>query len=654
MTFAARAVELTERLADAIQGSSLATAAADLRAELPAEPDATEMARFNRLISGYGLSAFECDLVTLSGLANEHEIIATTLAELHPSGHVAPTPALAAAVLCHTSLERPWIRRALTSGPLIEHGIVRTDNATFFRRSLTLAPTLWETLRGFDAWPSGVTTLDIPSVIGLQRWLSSYEVEVAAKAIASGEDVVIIVTATDLDDAITRAAAIVKRERKRPRLLNGTLADQGVSSVISLLSTVRDEVPIVCCDDDGAVDIDPLAKHHGAVVLCSRVAPRIRVADRMVLSVAAGRSDLDSRVAMWNALLPANEELARQLAGVHRIEPGRATRALEDARTISRLTGEPADRELISRCLRQRATTSLPSSVHLVQPRADWDDLVLDETQKTMLAAATERARNQVRVLHEWSFERNRSGSSGVRILFTGSPGTGKTLAAEVLAKQLGLDLLVVDLASLVSKWLGETEKNLAAVFEAAERCQAVLFFDEADAIFARRTETSDAHARWANLETAYLLGRIEQFDGVAVLASNLRSNIDTAFLRRLEFVINFDDPDRDARERLWNEHLSPEAPLAEDVDLREMASLYTVTGGVIRNATLAAAFLAAAEDTPISQHHLATAMRREYEKAGRSFPGAPRRLLSDQPQSNSRPPQSNSRPRQSNSRPRQ
>ncbi|HEX3144118.1 MAG TPA: ATP-binding protein, partial [Pyrinomonadaceae bacterium] len=195
---------------------------------------------------------------------------------------------------------------------------------------------------------------------------------------------------------------------------------------------------------------------------------------------------------------------------------------------------------------------------------------------------------------------------------------------AEVLAHALNVDLLAVDLSRLVSKWIGETEKNLATVFDAAERSQAALFFDEADALFGKRTEVSDAHDRYANLETAYLLTRLEQFEGLAILATNLRENIDAAFLRRLEFVIDFEEPDREERLALWNCHLPEGLPLADDVNLYELAALYPVVGGVIRNAAVAAGFLAAADDAPIDRRHFIHAIRREYAKAGRSFPGTP------------------------------
>jgi len=176
----------------------------------------------------------------------------------------------------------------------------------------------------------------------------------------------------------------------------------------------------------------------------------------------------------------------------------------------------------------------------------------------------------------------------------------------------------------VVSKWIGETEKHLSQAFDAAERAQAILLFDEADALFGKRTEVSDAHDRYANLETAYLLSRLERFDGLAVLSTNLKQNIDPAFLRRIEFVIDFDEPTAAEREALWRCHLPPEAPLAPEVDLRELAAFYPIVGGLIKNASVSAGFLAAAAGTAIGREHLVGAIRREYDKSAKAFPGVP------------------------------
>jgi SpoVK/Ycf46/Vps4 family AAA+-type ATPase len=188
----------------------------------------------------------------------------------------------------------------------------------------------------------------------------------------------------------------------------------------------------------------------------------------------------------------------------------------------------------------------------------------------------------------------------------------------------------------VVSKWIGETEKNLAAVFELAERSRALLLFDEADALFGRRTDVSDAHDRYANLETAFLLQRLERYEGVAILATNLRASLDAAFTRRFEFIVEFPEPDLDTRAKLWRLHIPESAPLAPDVDLGELAQWYAMSGAQIRNAALGAAFLASAEHDAaarlIRQRHFLRAIEREYEKAGKAHPGNPPAYAVQQP----------------------
>jgi SpoVK/Ycf46/Vps4 family AAA+-type ATPase len=327
---------------------------------------------------------------------------------------------------------------------------------------------------------------------------------------------------------------------------------------------------------------------------------------------------------MWRAVLPELADEATALAARLDVEPSGAAEAAADVRALRALDGGAPSTADVLQSVRTRAGLSVSAGVKLVRPRATWQQLVLRPDRLAQLEEALERLRHQGLVLDEWGFLEGRPGSRGVRMLFAGPPGTGKTLSAEVLAGAVGVDLLVVDISRVVSKWIGETEKNLAEVFDAAERSGAVLFFDEADALFGRRTDVSDAHDRYANLETAYLLARLERFDGLAVLATNLRANIDPAFTRRLEFTVDYDEPAAPEREALWRCHLPARAPVDDDVDLYQLAKLYPVTGGVIRNAATAAGFLAATEGTPVARRHLVRAVRREYEKAGRAFPGEP------------------------------
>jgi SpoVK/Ycf46/Vps4 family AAA+-type ATPase len=209
----------------------------------------------------------------------------------------------------------------------------------------------------------------------------------------------------------------------------------------------------------------------------------------------------------------------------------------------------------------------------------------------------------------------------GVTCLFAGPSGVGKTLSAEVLAHELGVDLYTIDLSQVVDKYIGETEKNLERIFTEAEGVNGVLFFDEADALFGKRSDVQSAHDRHANVEVAYLLQRMERFDGVAVLATNLRGNLDEAFTRRIDVIVQFTEPDVDERLRLWQLHLPPTLPVADDLDLPLLAKALDITGGVIRNVTLAAAYMAAAEQRPLSMADLVTATRREYRKVGRLVP---------------------------------
>lgn len=362
----------------------------------------------------------------------------------------------------------------------------------------------------------------------------------------------------------------------------------------------------------------------GPVVACGRTGAAGARSRRPLIAVQVERLTPSAKRRMWGEAVPSLAQAAPFLAARYPIEPAMAAAVAADLRFVAELEGRAPAVDDVAASIRARGSVSLSAGARMMRPKATWKDLVLPADRLRQLREAVSRLELQSVVLDEWGFLKDRRGARGVRLLFAGPPGTGKTLSAEVLANSLGVELLIVDLSRVVSKWIGETEKNLASVFDAAERAQASLFFDEADALFGKRTEVSDAHDRYANLETAYLLTRLEQFEGLAILATNLRENIDPAFPRRLEFVVNFEEPDREERLALWRCHLPETAPLAADVNLHELSALYPVVGGVIRNAAVAAGFLAAADGLPIDRRHLVHAIRREYQKAGRSFPGVP------------------------------
>ncbi|MCC6729956.1 MAG: ATP-binding protein [Chthonomonadales bacterium] len=249
---------------------------------------------------------------------------------------------------------------------------------------------------------------------------------------------------------------------------------------------------------------------------------------------------------------------------------------------------------------------------------AGWDDLVLPQPQRETLRDIAAHVRNRARVYQDWGFERRGARGLGISALFAGPSGTGKTMAAEVLANDLRLDLYRIDLSRVVSKYIGETEKNLSRVFDAAEAGGAVLLFDEADALFGKRTEVRDSHDRYANIEVSYLLQRMECYRGLAVLTTNMKAALDPAFLRRIRFVVQFPFPDASARARIWRRAF-PDAVPREGLEPERLAQL-NVPGGSIRNMALHAAFLAAEAGGPVRMAHLLRAARAEYGKLERSL----------------------------------
>jgi SpoVK/Ycf46/Vps4 family AAA+-type ATPase len=218
----------------------------------------------------------------------------------------------------------------------------------------------------------------------------------------------------------------------------------------------------------------------------------------------------------------------------------------------------------------------------------------------------------------DWGFEKKLSLGKGLNILFAGESGTGKTMAAEIVANELHLDLYKIDLSSIVSKYIGETEKNIDQIFKEAEASNAILFFDEADAIFGKRSEIKDSHDRYSNIEVNYLLQKLEDHREIVILASNLAKNIDSAFVRRMQFWIEFPFPEEQNRLVIWKNMFPEKAPRSEDVDFEFLARQFNITGGAIKNIVLTGAFLAAEESSPISLRHLIMATKREYEKMGR------------------------------------
>jgi len=273
--------------------------------------------------------------------------------------------------------------------------------------------------------------------------------------------------------------------------------------------------------------------------------------------------------------------------------------------------------EVIDRAVSQHLERRLGDVAEKVKRLPELSDMVLPPDIMDSLTEFLARMRLHRKVFDEWGMTKVATTGRGITALFQGPPGTGKTMVAGALARELGIELYRVDLSRVMSKWIGETEKNLASVFSAAEEGQAIILFDEADSLFGKRTEAKSSSDRFANLEVNYLLQRLDTFVGIAILTTNFGSGIDAAFKRRLAFRIHFPIPDEEQREQLWRTHLPPTLPTGE-LDLYDLAKRYPLTGGSVKNCVMRAAFLAAAEDKPLDQAMLMRAIRLEYRAAGK------------------------------------
>ncbi len=267
---------------------------------------------------------------------------------------------------------------------------------------------------------------------------------------------------------------------------------------------------------------------------------------------------------------------------------------------------------------RAQSSQGLRRFAQKVDVRAGWESLVLPRHIFRQLRDVCTAERYRQTVYGKWGFDQRLTAGKGLNVLFCGSSGTGKTMAAGIVARELGLDLYRIDLSIVVSKYIGETEKQLNLIFREAKTSNAVLFFDEADALFGKRSEVKDAHDRYANVEIAYLLQKMEEYEGIVILATNLRRNMDDAFMRRIQHVIEFPFPDAEHRERIWKSILPPGAPVAKDIDFGFLARQFELAGGNIRNIALAAAFYAAEEGAPIRMEHCVVATALEMQKTGR------------------------------------
>lgn len=369
-------------------------------------------------------------------------------------------------------------------------------------------------------------------------------------------------------------------------------------------------------------DIAILHSHH-EIPFSSNYAETDHVTVTFPLPTLAEGSDLWRSYAASQLLV--NRAVTLQLATKFQFSAGQIAATVQQAISLKRWSGldlsavqqdlddshwlHQAANGLIHHGLQQKAVN--------MKSQWNWEDLILPPETSQLLQQACHRVANRHIVMHEWGFERLLPYGRGVSMLFTGPPGTGKTMAALVMAKAMQTELYRVDLTRVVSKYIGETEKNLAEIFDRAKLSGAILFFDEADALFGKRSEVKDAHDKYANMETSYLLQKMEEYDGLTILATNFSQNLDDAFMRRIQYIIKFPFPDATQREQLWHSIIPSHIPM-EPLDIPFLAKTFELSGGPIKNIVLTAAYLVAQDRTKLSMQHFIEAAIQEYKKTGK------------------------------------
>ena len=424
-------------------------------------------------------------------------------------------------------------------------------------------------------------------------------VALAASAIVVATGAAVIAELPEGRDPVS----IVEAASQEAMLVNGGLVVDPVDVLVDASSRSR--------------FLDRLAEAPFPVVVVGRGRWRPEWSHHVPLALVAPALDENEREACWRRALDGEFGDAALATSAFRLGPQRIERAATAARLAARHRGGRLDVADIHAGARLQNAAGLQRLARRIEPSAGWSDLVVTPAVSASLHEVTARVRHRALVLDGWHLRRGGGRGDGLTAMFSGPSGTGKTLAAEVIARELGVDLHTVDLATVVDKYIGETEKNLDRIFDEAEQVNTVLFFDEADALFGKRSEVRDARDRYANVEVAYLLQRMERFDGLAILATNLRLNIDDAFARRLDVTVDFPKPKAAERLRLWVHLIGRHLPLDDTVDLPFLAESFDIAGGSIRNVVVTAAYLAADAGRDATMTDFVRGVAREYNKLG-------------------------------------
>jgi hypothetical protein len=595
-------------------------------APLPEAPHA-DGAALEVLARTFGLSAFERDLLLLSAAAELDSAFGGLLGKLNndpknqqPSFSLAlsvlPNPhwsALSAAA----SLRR-WRLVEITSGQTLTSSPLRVDERVLH-------------------YLAGVNTLDARLLGMLEPIRASVELvpsqrEIVERIVGAWSQhtrasvPVVQLVGADREGRRSIAHSATRAFHGELYALNAALLPSSIGELETLVTLLRREVAlqnlalVLETDDLDASDqhkatwLNVFFARYSAPLILSGV-ERHRVPHRAALYFDAPKPNTSEQRALWRAHLGdgVDETIEQMTAQFNLSAHGIRAIHAETAAQRGAQAAPDAHRQRLWRAARAHARPKLDDLAQRLETRGVWDDLILPEAQKNILRDITAHVRQRLKVYEHWGFGKKNSRGLGISALFAGASGTGKTTAAEILGRELDLDVYRIDLSSTVSKYIGETEKNLRRIFDAAEDGGVILLFDEADAIFGKRSEVKDSHDRYANLEVSYLLQRMESYAGLAILTTNLKSSIDTAFMRRIRFVVQFPFPDFEERAQMWARAFPKETP-TRDLEPRRLAQLQ-IAGGNIKNIALNAAFIAADLNEAVAMQHVYRAAEAEYAK---------------------------------------
>jgi AAA+ superfamily predicted ATPase len=510
--------------------------------------------------------------------------------------------------------------------PLRSFGLVQlgNDRMPLLHRTVHVDDRLVSFLRGIDALDPELrdyATLDASAP-------QSENAEAIARLLATSGPILVEGPARVGKTSAVIAAAATTGRRTLVGDMERILAEEDPLFVLERLRREAMLVDAVYVLRAASVDLPPAMARRlvdyvqrGVVIVTVRDGELLSRALRGPRRIRIENPSTAEQQQIWRTTLGSDIDTLR-VCERYPLPPGDIVLAAAAARASVEVQGRSIDEADLFTAARGRLAHRLGDVAELVSTSLQWSDLVVREEVETRLVEIVAAVRYRNQVMDDWGFSAKLPYGRSLSVLFSGAPGTGKTMVATLIGKELGLEIFRVDLSKIVSKYVGETEKNLARVFEEASRCHAVILFDEADSLFAKRTEVKSSNDRYANLEVNFLLQRLEAHDGIVILTTNAASSIDTAFLRRIRYRVEFPEPDEHERKGLWRSMVPVQTPLASDVDFAALGRKFRLTGGHIKNAVVRAAFLAAAEGTPsITQALLMRAAQLEWTELG-NLPG--------------------------------